>query len=252
MKRHWIWVVFGLAVVLAVFYIFIRTAEIATSNPPFVTTTALWLALIPAIFISVLSLAGSLAVLTWRATAEGKQQWKIFWNVVEIVWLLGTGFSIFGVITTQAASFLPLVKDFYAQDIRNSGKEISEFAKHIRKEYCSPTPADQEICSRIADLTDSTKLTDPNNSALRGDFAWKFLTIVNQFRLQHPESPALPEFEKLSGSLWDYSEQLGFFFREATTHVTPAWARWLTILSPQIFAFVFPLRLGRALAAFAL
>ena len=252
MKRHWIWAALVPAVAIAAFYSFIRTAEVATNNPPFVTTTALWLALIPAIFILVLFLAGSLAVLTWRATAEGKKSWKVFWNVVEVVWLLGTGLSIFGVITTQAASLIPLARNAYARDIRVHGEVVTSLAKHIRQEFCIPAPADPEICARVDDLIDSAKLTDPNMSALRGDFAWKFLTSVNQFRRQHPESPALTEFERLSGYLWDYSEDLGFFFREATTLVIPGWAKWLTILSPQIFAFVFPLRLGRALAAFAL
>ncbi len=40
--------------------------------------------------------------------------------------------------------------------------------------------------------------------------------------------------------------------REPTTIVVPPWTKLFTIFAPHIFAIVFPLRLGRALAAFGL
>jgi hypothetical protein len=167
MKRNWMWLVFALAVMLAAFYSYVRTEEVATNNPPFVTTTAFWLALIPAIFILVLSASGSLAVLTWRATSDGKTRWKAFWNVVEVVWLLGSGLSIFGVITTQAAPLIPPVRDRYAQEVHAQGEAVADLAKHIWQESCVSNPADPAICARVAALIDPAKLTDPNTSPVK-------------------------------------------------------------------------------------
>jgi hypothetical protein len=219
----------------------------ASGDRPFITTTAVWLATIPTIFIPVFALSIFLAILTWRATPDRKGQWKAFWNVIEIVWLVGTGLSIFGIISTQAASLVPIIVSSYEQDAHHQGERLSDFARQTQQTFCSQNPVDEDICSYIFMLTDLRK-----NSAIINNDTLRFGSLVNQFKNKHPESPALPAISKLSSDYWDYVEATGFLIREPKTLIVPGWAKWVTIFAPQIFSFVFPLRLGRALAVFAL
>jgi hypothetical protein len=243
-------VILGLGV-LALFliaeFIFLRVAMLAAGNSHFVTTTAIWVATIPALFLAFMTISLYLAAATLRASQTLKPSWKIFWNLIEIVWLVGTGLSIFGTIAGSANIVVPLIVAAFQDDMRDEAQEVSVEAKNIYGKHCAKDVLDQQLCE---DIDKITRL--PQNLTTPGVAAFDFMLEVNRVSQKRLPAPEEPDVRKLAEDFWDYKEVVSAMNREPTTITSPAWAKMLMIFAPHILAVVFPLRLGRAIAAFGL
>jgi hypothetical protein len=235
------------AVTFGTVFTFVRTAEWAAGNSRSIGNTAGWVAAVPSIFIVVFSVAIVLAVLTWRSPAANRSNWRIFWNVIEIVWLVGTGLSVFGAISNQSVALRERIAGIYQQDLTGQRKSLAAAANELDAKYCKPEEFDGNLCARIRSLSSEEKIL-----AKAEDIFWQFGLELARFAAQSPQSPVLFDVRKFDYDLFAYIENLKFESIDRKPVILPDWAIWLTIFSPHIFAFVLPLRLGRALAAFAL
>ena len=231
---------------LGMMFIFIRVAQFASDSTHVLTTTAVWLALIPCIFLTTLFFSFYLAFRTWRSAEENKTWWKQFWNVIEVVWLLGSGLSIFNLVAAQGGALIPIASSLYKQEADELLDAVQSEAARTRAQFCVEHPIDVPACALIERLAQ----LDQVNRSLSVSF--ELSTAVNRLRAEQPTHPAITAFTLLNRKIFDYIDAEGFVRREFRTRTQPSWISSFILFTPHIFAFVFPLRLGSALAAFRL
>ena len=243
-----LWTVFVVAIAAGASLLFDRVAtSLATETQP-IGLVSRWLALIPSIFAGVLVVSVVLGILTLRSPPERRRRWKAFWNVVEFVWIFGTGWSIFGLISTQ----LPRLQDELASVYRSAftalDPELSAQARTLMGDHCKPRPVDEEVCAVLGKLAAG----DPLGKIWDGVADWRFSFAVDRLARQHPASPAITALAAFRDDVVALSAGKSMREQDLTPRRFPGWIRWLNISAPLIFAFVFPLRIGRAVAAFGL
>jgi hypothetical protein len=229
--------------------VWVRVGGYFSGNPgfPFITGTAGYIALAPALFVVTFYTSLLLAVATWRSSTTGRKKWKAFWNVIEIVWLLGGGLSIINLLVTQATAIMPEIIAYYEQDASAARAKLQDDAKEVQSRFCTPTPEDGEICDRVGRLT--RLVSDP---AIPDDFGFRLILSTDNFIRAHRNDPSAQMLDELHTKMFDYMVEEGFVLREKDTRLKTVWSTSLIRSTPAIFAFVLALRLGRALAAFAL
>lgn len=241
-------IILSFGVLYFAFWVWFRVSVYFSNAPrPFLTETATYIAVAPAIFIVTFYVSSLLAALTWRSTTEGRRKWKFFWNFVEIAWLLGGGLSIINLLATQATAIVPTIIRGYEDDASVSRAKVEVFAKQTKVDFCTPEPEDRNICDRVDRL--SRLMADPSIS---DDYGFRLTLDIDQFIRDHHDHPAVRKLEELQWLMFSYGEDMGFIEREKHTRLETTWSKPLALVTPHIFAFVLALRLGRALAAFAL
>src|SRR4051812_12244135 len=112
------WLLLTVAFFVATFLLVGKIAIASSNDSYWLATTGLWVATVPLIFILTMAIAAFLAMRTMRAPAKAKPRWKSFWNVVEIVWLMGTGAGVFAIMGTSAIALAPVLQAYNEQQLR--------------------------------------------------------------------------------------------------------------------------------------
>ena len=232
----------------ALLYVFLRIAIDAVPNAaqPTITLTSFYLASIPTLFLFLLFISFFLAMQTWRAVE--KKPWKKWWNVVEVIWIVGGGLGIFGIVSAQTPAFRSRALDIDLQSIGAQRAELSKMAVQVVASSCIPTPIDTKVCGFANHLTAISARDLP--------IRWiDFLLTLNRYvRAHRDQALQIQPFYKLLDA-YDELEQMDVAYdldARTETSLGPAWVKWFAILAPQVFAIIFPLRMGRAIAAFGL
>jgi hypothetical protein len=249
MKLRWILsTLFIVAIGVGASLLFERISVSLANDKQSIGVVSHWLALIPTIFLSVLVVSVVLGILTLLSPPDRRRRWKTFWNVVEFVWIFGTGWSIFGLISTQLPRLQDELASTYNSVITELNPELSREASELMAQHCRPQPVDEQVCAVLGDLAAG----DPIGKIWEGDAYWRFSLAVDRFVRLQPNSPAVAAVVEFRDGLLGLRGGKSMREQDLTPRRFPAWIRWLNIAAPLIFAFVFPLRIGRAVAAFGL
>jgi hypothetical protein len=249
MKLRWIVsCLFAVAVAAGAVVLFTQIMNSLAADKNAVGIVAQWLALIPTIFATSLVVSVVLGILTLRAPPEHRRRWKTYWNIVEFVWIFGTGWSIFGLISNQVPNLQNELAGLYSSAISAANPEIETMSGKLQAELCRPRPFDEATCTALGELTSG----DPLGKIWNGDAYWQFATAMDRFVRQHPDNPAVAPLGAFRDDLIQIRDGKTMREHDLAPRKFPGWIRWLNISAPLIFAFVFPLRIGRAVAAFGL
>ena len=219
----------------------------STSPGSDIVMSDLWFWLILVIFVVTFGFALMFVVDTFKQRSSRLTYWKNFWSVVEIVWLIGAATSIFGLISPAWGLLGPYLTDKYIEMAQDDLQEAQIVAAKIEDQYCSDGDNVSEFCVVLSEIRQLNVAIDPVKVAKI------FQTYMKESNTFQKEK----DIEDLKdGGIWWGLDNAVVILKDAKhekskTFPFPAWIFWLRGFSPHLFAFVFALRLARAIAVFA-
>lgn len=222
------------------FIVALKAAMWSSPDPYAIGIVSVWVAVVPIVFIPTLVLSGYLVAFTFRSSEANKYRWKHFWNFVDALWLIAAGLGIFATLAAGAIALAPVVDKYYQGEIAEKQKKLPVLALNSYNSICHGPGRSDALCVHLESF-----IKQPGPFVFPEELARYF----RQTNLSENDRAATVE---LRMGLMELGEDMKFENLEAQTSSFPGWATWLAIFAPHLFAFVFPLRLGRAIAVFRL
>jgi hypothetical protein len=234
------WVLIGTLVIFAIFLLVV----IKTLGGE-LTLGSLWLALLPGILVISTVISTVFVFLTYYSKLNKEQELlgfiKSVWNVIEIVWILGGSLSFAGLLVGSYSTFVKLEVGIYQNSLAEDINTVADKASSLSSVTC-PSDSFAYLCEYLATV---------GKHATDGDAQDQWSAIYHRTQTDKLDIVRTSKLWSVENALQDVSNDITAMKHDRERELLPSWTIWLTMFSPHIFSFVFPLRLGRALAAFA-
>jgi hypothetical protein len=221
----------------------------------------IWFWSIPWIFIISGLLSGGVAAVV--LIFETNKSFKQYLNVLELIWVLGGSLSVIALISQSWGIVSPPLTQFMEDNVKYYYSSLHTHASSAFAQYCQGiAPLDETFCGLLKQIITIPEPTAQNTQELKQVVSSDtFRKAYNTARDKIHEDTAIDEgaaidrlWDTASPIVWDlYEYNIAveeIRFELTSVFPLPAWTLWLRAFAPQLFAFVFGVKVVRTIAAF--
>lgn len=206
-----------------------------------VTNAGVWRALFVMILFTMLVITIALVRSNFRN--PGSKNWKVFWNVAELLWVVGAVFSLVAALQESDMRVRPEIVASMAADTSERRAALALEAEEVLFLACGRSTAGP-ACSMI----DAARTPEGQRQANMFDVS--HIAELARDRDAIPDDDVRARLFKLIDDWFIVGEGEALEKFEESPLELPNWMRAILLFAPHVLAFVFPLKLGRTLVAF--